>query len=171
MNRDYLISKIAEQLKGKLIVRGYIWEIEAQIRCSMKDCFDNVDFKDISVQKDKHSNYFAIRYKDYYLFGLRYTKEQGDSHWKTFENYTDYYYKDFMCSDQEANFEIETRMIEIESRIALTNHYQKNLFKEMVENYKKIVALFGDKTNNILSYIQAHKYTIEKEVESNETNI
>lgn len=50
MNRDYLISKIAEELKGKLVERGYSFNIEWQIKDTLKGYFDETDFEQLQLE-------------------------------------------------------------------------------------------------------------------------
>ena len=168
MNRDYLISKINEQLKGKLIERGYNFDIEYQIKNAMKGLFDDEDFNYIVVEKEAHSNTCYVRYKNHYLFGLKYTKTKGDYHWGTFENYTDYYYKDFVCIDDKEDFDLRRKMYEIEIKIIDEEEAKDKQFKEMTENYKKVVALFGDNTRSVLAYFDRHKYDLEREIKKDE---
>lgn len=171
MNRDDLIKRISEELKDHKIKRGYNFDIEYQIKNAMKGLLDDKDFEFISVEKDNHASTCYIRYKNHYLFCLKYTKTKGDNHWGTFENYTDYYYKDFVCGDQEEDFDLKRKMYEIEIRIIDEEEAKDKQFKEMTENYKKVVALFGDNTRSVLAYFERHKYSLEREIKKDETNI
>lgn len=162
MNRDILINKIAEELKDKKIERGYSFNIEWQIKDTLKGYFDETDFKHISVEKRGTENLLFIRYKNHYLFGLRYTKIKGEHHYRTFEDYTDYYFKDFYCADQSNDFDLKKKMYEIEIAIIDSEEHKQKEFSEMLERYNQIKALFGDKTNQVLDYIQKHKYALER---------
>ena len=164
MNKDYLISKIAEQLNGKKIERNCYWKIEYQIKDTMIEFFDKNHFENIWVEKDRHANLCFVKYKRHYLFGLKYTKTKGENHYSCFGTYTDYFYKDFSCCDQEEDFELETKMKEIDDRVVAEELAKDKLFKEMTENYKKVVALFGDKTSSVLLYIEKHRYELEREI-------
>ena len=170
MNRDYLISEIAKRLKGKQLERGYIWEIEYQIKGVIKDLFDEKDFKHIEVKKNRYTNSCYVYYKKHYLFCLKYTKTKGESHYSYFDTHTDYFYKDFSCGDQTEDFELEMKISEIDNRVIAEELARDNLSKEMLENYKKIYGLFGDKTTSVLLYIEKHRYQLERE-SRNETTI
>lgn len=162
MKRDYLISKIAEELKGKLVERGYSFNIEYQIKHTLKGYFDETDFQFISVEKWRNENLFYIRYKRHYLFGLKYTKTKGERHWGTFGYSTEYYYKDFSCADQSNDFDLKTRMYEIEINIIDNEEIKQKKFNEMLKCYNQIKALFGDKTDQVIDYINKHKYSLDK---------
>jgi len=162
MNRDELIGKIAEQLKGKLIARGYNFQIEYQIKDTLKELLDSEDYKEISVDKVNRENSFYIRYKRHYLFCLKYTKTKGKSHYRYWEDYTDYYYKDFMCGDQNADFDLKRKMYEIEIAIIDSKKARQNEFNEMLDCYNQIKVLFGDKTDKVLSYIHNNEYDLKK---------
>lgn len=162
MTRDELIKKINEELKDKLIKRGYSFEIEWQIKDTLKGYFDETDFKYISVEKRVNENLLFIRYKKHYLFGLRYAKTKGEHHYRTFEDYTDYYYKEFTCADQSEDFDLKKKMYEIEIKIIDEDEAKDKQFKEMTENYKKVKALFGDKTYSVLDYFSKHRYELER---------
>lgn len=162
MNRDELIGKIAEQLKGKLIARGNNFQIEYQIKDTLKELLDSEDYKEISVDKPKGYNSLYIRYKRNYLFCLKYTKTKGERHWRTFEDYTDYYYKDFMCGDQSADFDLKRKTYEIEIAIIDSKKARQNEFNEMLDCYNQIKVLFGDKTDKVLSYIHNNQYDLKK---------
>ena len=136
----------------------------------MKGLFDDEDFNYIVVDKEAHSNTCYVRYKRYYLFGLKYTKTKGDYHRNTFESYYDYYFKDFVCIDDKEDFDLRRKMYEIEIAIIDSEEAKDKQFKEMTENYKKVVALFGDKTSSVLTYFDKHKYDLERAIQ-NETNI
>lgn len=164
MNRDYLISKIAEQLKGQQIERGYNFQIEWQIKDKLRPLFEETDFKNISVEKVNRENLLYIRYKNRYLFGLRYTKIKGETHWRTFEDYTEYFYKDFSCADQEADFDLKRKMYEIEIALIDNEEAKQKEFAEMLNAYNQIKALFGDRTSNVIYYINKHKYSLDKGV-------
>ena len=162
MTRNELISKIAEELKGKQTARGYNWEIEYQIKDTLKGWFDDTDFQFVSVEKWRNENLLYIRYKNHYLFGLRYTKTKGESHWGTFGEHTDYYFKDFSCADQSDDFDLKQKMYEIEIAIVDSEEHKQKEFDEMLNCYNQIKALFGDKTDQVLNYIQKHKYSLDK---------
>lgn len=171
MNRDDLIKKINEELKDHKIECGYSFDIECQIKNAMKNWVDDKDFEFISVDKQAHSNTCYIRYKNHYLFCLKYTKTKGEYHRGLFESYYDYYYKDFVCGDQEEDFDLKRKMYEIEIKIIDEEEAKDKQFKEMTENYKKVVALFGNKTSSVLAYFDRHKYDLEREIKKDETNI
>lgn len=171
MNRDDLIKRINEELKDHKIERGYSFDIEYQIKNAMKGLFDDKDFEFISVGKQAHSNTCYIRYKNHYLFSLKYTKTKGEYHRGLFETYYDYYYKDFICGDQDQDFDLKRKMYEIEIRIIDEEEAKDKQFKEMTENYKKVFALFGDNTRSVLAYFERHKYSLEREIKKDETNI
>ena len=162
MNRDYLISKIAEQLKDKKIERGHHLNIEWQIIDTLKGYFDEADFQFISVEKWRNENLLYIRYKNHYLFGLTYTKRKGESHYRFYKDYTDYYYKDFSCADQSDDFDLKKKIDEIEFAIIANEEHKQKEFDEMLERYNQIKALFGDKTDQVLNYIERHKYSLKK---------
>ena len=164
MNRDELIKSINEKLTGKLIERGYNFNIGYQIRDAIKDFFEKEDFASIEVDKNNHANACCIRYKKHYLFSLKYTKTKGDYHHNYFETYYDYYYKDFVCGDQSEDFDLKRKMYEIEIKIIDENEAKDKQFKEMTENYRKVVALFGDKTSSMLTYFISHRYELERAI-------
>lgn len=164
MNRDELIKKVSEQLKDKKIERGYHFDIEWQIKSALKNAFDENHFKYLVVDKDRYANVFYIRYKSHFMFSLRYTKTKGEYHSGLFESYYNYYYKDFTCGDEEQDFDLKKRIYEIEIKVIDEDEAKENLFKEMTENYKKVVALFGDETSSVLAYFERHKYDLQREV-------
>ena len=168
MNRDELIKKLNELLKEKKIDSGSNFDIEWQIKGTLKGFFNEEDFGYINVEKDSHSNYLRIRYKNHYLFALRYTKTQGQYHHDYFRNYYDYFYKEFTCADQSEDFDLKRKMYEIEIRVIDEEEAKDKQFKEMTENYKKVVALFGDKTSSVLAYFERHKYDLERAMKKDE---
>ena len=162
MNRDTLIEKIAEQLKGKLIERGYNFQIEGQIKKVLKPYFDEQDFNFISVEKANRQNLLYFRYKKYYLFGVRYTKTKGEHHYHYWENYTDYYFKDFECADQEQDFDLKTKLYEIEIKLIDKEENRQKRFSKMVGYYNQIKELFGDETDTIIEYICDNRFSIRR---------
>ena len=166
MYKNKLVDIINNQLKGALMERGCIWEIEWQIRKAMGGGFSKEHYQQITVDKDKHANYCVVRYKGYYLFSLKYTKQQGEYHCKYFSSYYDYYFKEFTSEDED--FDLEQKIYEIEIRAIDDQEKRENTFSEMVDNYKKIQQLFGNDTDRILDYINRNNWNIKNAIKNQE---
>ena len=137
------------------------WGKQEQILKVVKTFFDEKDpiIKDLSIVKWDCGQLFILRYKGYFVCEIKYTRRKGDTHYRTFEDYTDYYYKDFEITK---DFDFTRRVWEIE---VLINNQKIKSFdteKEMYGYFKQLKAICGDKTSEVIDYLYHNKYRLNE---------
>ncbi len=167
MNRETLLNALNnELLEKKMGDRLDIsWDIRGVIKTALEteQKFGNLlDRFCVDKDNDNKSEYY-FRYRGHFICSINVKKQQGEYHRGYFSSRYDWYYNGFEIKN---DFDLETRISEIDNEITRTNLINEKKLKEMLVIYKDLKSKYGKQATEIISYLWANKWTLERLCES-----
>ena len=165
MTRNELFDLLNEKLGGEEIDTGYSFilcdQIENAIKQILKEQGINVGvISNINIGYST-SNSLILRYKANYICTIQFSKQKGVYKGIRYE----WTFKKFFCGDQSEDFDFMKKVYEIEINLIKQAEQKRKTEQEMFECYKQVNALFGDKTDSIIRYLEKHSYDLRKQLE------
>lgn len=167
MNKQELLNTLNSQLLGKKLGDRYDIEndLERVIKEQLKaELINENELRFIQVVKNfEYKSVYQFCYRGHFVTPIEVKKKQGDIHHGLFQTYYDWYYNGFVIS---TDFDFTNKVKEINETIVESEKIKKQKQKDMLTIYKDLRAKYGKETDDIISYLWANKWTLEKLYES-----